>query len=164
MILVRRWESSFSDVRQMKRRFPAVIMLKNICSKIHQMERQSPDRVDLNVEKQTLIIRFFHFENWYETKNLRFMVPGCTLVILKFAWPRFMLASSRMSEVDRSLFSKRSEMIHLIFIMDLIKMGFKLTIMMADTRFLINFPIRYLIVQKTRLNLETTVITFMVHY
>ena len=92
------------------------------------------------------------------------MVPGYTLVILKFAWPRFMLASSRMSEVDRSLFSKLPEMTHLIFIMDLIKMGFKLTIMMADTRFLINFPIRYLIVQKTRLNLETTVITFMVHY
>ena len=47
----------------MKRQFLAVIMLKNICSKIHQMKRQSPGRVDLNVEKQTLIIRFFHFEN-----------------------------------------------------------------------------------------------------
>ena len=46
----------------MKKRFLAVIMLKNICSKIHQMERQSPGRVDLNVEKQTLTIRFFHFE------------------------------------------------------------------------------------------------------
>ena len=92
------------------------------------------------------------------------MVPGCTLVILKFAWPLFMLASSRMSEVDKSLFSKLPETIHLIFIMDLIKMGFKLTIMMAATRFLINFPIHCLIVQKTRLNLETTVITFMVHY